>query len=90
MKGTKQRSIPAYDAHYILERKEREQVKSSCKVCYVSTGSDSTRAIPLHLTQQDIHHFWLQQVVMDPCLRHLLSALEGHRPTKSHPNFCSS
>lgn len=49
--GKKQCSIPAYDVHYILERKKRDQVKSPCSVSYVSPGSDSTRAIPLHLTQ---------------------------------------
>lgn len=51
--GEKQHSIPAYDVHNILERKKREHVKSLCNVCYVSPGSETTRAIPLHQTQPE-------------------------------------
>lgn len=44
----KQCSIPAYDAHYILERKKRDGVKYPCNPCYVPYGP--MRAIPLHQT----------------------------------------
>lgn len=46
--GEKQCSIPAYDAHYILERKKRDGVKYLCNPCYVPYGP--VRAIPLHQT----------------------------------------
>lgn len=74
----KQCSIPAYDAHYILERKKRDGVKYPCNPCYGPYASNSPSSNPSRTS----HPLWLQQIHVPNVCFQLQKTTDPPNPTQ--------